>query len=62
MFRRPFEVYNTDQPGGSTSGVDAILLGMAQLPAEQTDRFFSKEITAHMFSGDTTPAVYRYRN
>ncbi len=41
-------MYNTDLPGGS--GVDSIILGHVSQAAQNADRFFTKEVTARLFS------------
>ena len=48
IFNRPTEIYNVNRPGGS--GVDSIILGQISQPAENVDRFFSKQVTSHLFT------------
>merc|ERR1712062_561280 len=49
VFNRPYSLYAMTGPGGA-SGVDTIMLGMLSQPAEQADRFFTKQVTGMLFS------------
>ena len=48
MLFRPRPIY--ESPVSGTTGVDAVILGMISQPVESSDRFFTKEMSAKLFS------------
>ncbi|XP_013401626.1 peroxidasin homolog isoform X2 [Lingula anatina] len=48
-FRRPVHIYDSYR-----GGVDSIITGMCDMPAQTYDRFFTKQVTRHLFA-ETPP-------